>query len=134
MLERVWRKGNPPTLSVGIEPDIATMENSMRVCVCVCVCEGVCVCTSVCVCACLCVLSYVRLSATPLDYSPPSSSVHRLFQVRILEWVAISFSRGSSLSRDQIRVSCVFCTVGQVLYYWATWEALREQYRGSLKN
>ena len=59
MLERVWRIGNLPTLLVGIEPDIATMENSMRVSVCVSVCVCVCVCTR------LCVLSHVRLSATP---------------------------------------------------------------------
>ena len=32
----------------------------------------------------------------PLDYSLPSSSLHRILQARILEWVAISFSRGSS--------------------------------------
>ena len=32
----------------------------------------------------------------PMDCSPPGSSVHGIFQARILEWVAISFSRGSS--------------------------------------
>ena len=32
----------------------------------------------------------------PMDYSPPDSSVHGIFQARILEWVAISYSRGSS--------------------------------------
>ena len=37
----------------------------------------------------------------PLDCSPPDSSVHGILQARILEWVAISFSRGSSQSRDQ---------------------------------
>ena len=36
----------------------------------------------------------------PMDCSPPGSSVHGIFQARILEWVAISFSRGSSRSRD----------------------------------
>ena len=41
----------------------------------------------------------------PMDCSPPGSSVHGIFQARILEWVAISFSRGSSLSRDRTRVS-----------------------------
>ena len=39
------------------------------------------------------------------DSSPPGSSVHGIFQTRILEWVAISFSRGSSLPRDQTQVS-----------------------------
>ena len=35
-------------------------------------------------------------SCDPMDCSPPGSSVHEIFQARILEWVAISFSRGSS--------------------------------------
>ena len=42
----------------------------------------------------------------PRDCSPPSSSVHGIFQARILEWVTISYSRGSSQPRDQSRVSC----------------------------
>ena len=41
-----------------------------------------------------------------MDCSPPGSSFHWIFQARILEWVAISFSRGSSWSRDQTQVSC----------------------------
>ena len=41
-----------------------------------------------------------------MDCSPPGSSVHEIFQARILEWVAISFSRGSSQPRDQTQVSC----------------------------
>ena len=39
----------------------------------------------------------------PVDYSPPGSSVHGIFQARILEWVAIPFSKGSSWPRDQTR-------------------------------
>ena len=42
----------------------------------------------------------------PVDCSPPDSSIHGIFQVRILEWVAISFSRGSSRPRDRTRASC----------------------------
>jgi len=42
----------------------------------------------------------------PVAYSPPGSSVHGILQVRILEWVAIPFSRESSQPRDQTRVSC----------------------------
>ena len=42
----------------------------------------------------------------PMDYSLPGSSVHGIFQARILEWVAISFSRGSLWPRDQTWVSC----------------------------
>ena len=45
----------------------------------------------------------------PLDYSLPGSSVHRIFQARILEWVAISSCRGSSWFRDRTLVSCVSC-------------------------
>ena len=43
----------------------------------------------------------------PMDYSPPGFPVHRVFQARILEWVAIPFSKGSSQPRDQIWVSCI---------------------------
>ena len=42
-----------------------------------------------------------------MDCSPPGSSVHGISQSRILEWVAISFSRGSSWPRDWIWVSCI---------------------------
>ena len=42
----------------------------------------------------------------PMDCSPPGFSVHEIFQAGILEWDAISFSRGSSQPRDQTRVSC----------------------------
>ena len=41
----------------------------------------------------------------PMDCSPPGSSVHGISQARILKWVAISFSRGSSLPRDRTHVS-----------------------------
>ena len=43
----------------------------------------------------------------PMDWSPAGSSVHRIFQVGILEWVAIPVSRGSSQPRDRTRVSCI---------------------------
>ena len=43
----------------------------------------------------------------PVDCSPPDSSVHGSLQARILEWVAISFSRGSSIPRDQTWVSAL---------------------------
>ena len=49
--------------------------------------------------------------------SPPGSSVHRISQARILEWVASSFSRGSSRPRDQTLVSC---TAGGFFTDWAT--------------
>ena len=43
----------------------------------------------------------------PMDCSPPGSSVHGLLQARILEWIAIPFSRGSSRPRDGTQVSCI---------------------------
>ena len=49
----------------------------------------------------------------PMDYNPPGSSVHGVPQARILEWIAISFSKGSFPSRDRTRVSCI---VRQILY------------------
>ena len=55
---------------------------------------------------CALLLSYVQLFATPWT-SPPDSSVHGISQTRILEWVAISFSRISSQAKDKIHVSSV---------------------------
>ena len=56
----------------------------------------------------------------PMDCSSPGSSVHGILQVRILGWVAVPFSGGSSQPRDQTWVSCID---RQILYHWATWEA-----------
>ena len=53
----------------------------------------------------------------PVDCSLPVSSVHEIFQARMLEWVAISSSRGSSQGTDQTRVSCI---AGRVFTIWAT--------------
>ena len=52
-----------------------------------------------------------------MGYSLPGSSIHGIFQTRLLEWVAISFSRGSSRPRDWTRVSCI---VGRRFMIWAT--------------
>ena len=52
-----------------------------------------------------------------MDCSPPGFSVHEILWARILEWVAISFSRGSSRPRDQIWVSYISCLGRQVLYH-----------------
>ena len=57
----------------------------------------------------------------PMDSSLPGSSVHGISKDRILEWVAISLSRGSSRPRDWTLVSCIG---RQILYHWATREAL----------
>ena len=51
----------------------------------------------------------------PVDCSPPGSSVHGILQARILEWAAISSSRGSFWPRNQIHVSCISCIGSQVL-------------------
>ena len=55
-----------------------------------------------------------------MDWSPPGSSVHGIFQAIILEGVAISFSRGSSWPREGTHISCID---RQILYHWATREA-----------
>ena len=53
----------------------------------------------------------------PMDCSPPGSSVHRILQARILEWVAMTSSRGSSQPRDRTHVSCGSCIGRKVLYH-----------------
>ena len=53
----------------------------------------------------------------PMDSRPPESSVHGILQARILEWVSIPFSRGSSQPRDQTWVSCI---AGRFFMVWAT--------------
>ena len=51
--------------------------------------------------------SVVSNSCDPMDCSPPGYSVHGTLQARILEWVAISFSRGSSGPRDRTQIFCI---------------------------
>ena len=55
-----------------------------------------------------------------MDCTLPGFSVHRVSQAKILEWVAISFSRGSCQPRDR---TCVSCIGRQILYHWASREA-----------
>ena len=57
-----------------------------------------------------------------MDCSQPGFSVHGIFQARELEWVAISFFRGSSWPRDRTQVSCI---AGRHFTLWATREAPR---------
>ena len=61
-----------------------------------------------------------------MDHSPPGSSVLGISKARVLEWIAISFSRGSSWPRDPTRVSHVSYTAGEVFTHWAIREALQE--------
>ena len=56
----------------------------------------------------------------PMDCSPPGSSVHGILQARILEWVAISFSTGTSRPRDQTQDSYI---AGEFFTVWATRQA-----------
>ena len=69
---------------------------------------------------CACVLSSDWL-CNPVDCNLPSFLIHGISQARILEWGAVSFSRGSSWTRDQTHVSCIG---RRVLYHWATRETL----------
>ena len=68
-----------------------------------------------------CLVSRLYLTlCNPLGYSPPGSSVHGISQARILEWIAISFSRECSQPRNQTPISCI----GRlILYHWTTREA-----------
>ena len=66
-------------------------------------------------------LSLVWLFCDPVNCSPPGSTVHGISQARILEWVATSFSRGSSQPRDRTYISCIG---RRILYHWATREFL----------
>ena len=59
----------------------------------------------------------------PIDCSLPGSSVHGILQARILEWVAMPSSRGSSQPRDRTHISYISCIGRQILYQCATWEA-----------
>ena len=55
----------------------------------------------------------------------PGSFVYGIFQARILERVAMPFSRGSSWPRDGTHVSYVSCIEGRFFTHWATWEPQR---------
>ena len=68
-----------------------------------------CTCTQLCLAVC-----------DPMDCSLPGSSVHGIFQVRILEWVVTSSSRGSSWPRDWTHISWISCIGRQILNHWAT--------------
>ena len=69
-------------------------------------------------------LRHVQLFVTPMDYSPPGSSIHGILQERILECVVISFSRGD-LPDLWIEPTSLFCSAlgGGFFTSSATWEA-----------
>ena len=63
-------------------------------------------------------LQYCPTVCDPMDYSPPTSSLYGISQARILEWVAMPSSRGSSQPKDQSHVSCVSCIAGGFFTHW----------------
>ena len=74
----------------------------------------------------LCACSVSQSSLTlcdPMDCSLPGSSVRWILQVRILEGIAISSSRGSSWPKDRTHVYGVSCISRWILYHWTTWKA-----------
>ena len=75
--------------------------------------------TSLLYCAVFSCFSPVRLLS---DCSLPGSSVHGILQARILEWVAMPSSRGSSQPRNWTHISCVSCIADRFFTYWVTWE------------
>ena len=60
----------------------------------------------------------------PMDCSLPESSVHGIFQARIMKWVAMTSSRRSSKPRDQTCVFYVSCIDRQVLFHWQHWSGV----------
>ena len=73
-------------------------------------------CGCVYMCVCVLVIQLCQTLCDPMDCSPPDSSVHGILQVRILEKVAIPFSRGSTWPRDETQVSCI---AGRLFTIWA---------------
>ena len=73
----------------------------------------------VCMCVCLLVTQLCPTLRNPMDYSPPGSSIHGIIQARTLEWVAISFSRGSSVlgCLKYILFDFIFYYLFKVFYY-----------------
>ena len=65
---------------------------------------------------CCCCLVTVWLFRNPMDYSPPCSLARGIFQAKILEWVAVSFSSESFRPRNQTQVSCISYNGRWVLY------------------
>ena len=67
-----------------------------------------------CVCVCVLIVQSCPTPYNPRDCSPSGSSVYGILQERILEWVAIPFSQGSSRPRDWTQISCI---AGRSLYH-----------------
>ena len=93
-----WNGKPPPSLTLEL-----VSEPSLCVCVCVCVC--------------VLVAQSCPTLCDPMDSSLPDFSVHRILQARILEWIAIPFSRRTSQPRGQTLVSYI---TGIFFTIWAT--------------
>ena len=100
----------------------ATWEAHIYMCVCVDMC--VCVLIYIYTHTHIYIYTYISVCAhscpslcDSMDCSPPGSSVHGIFQARILEWIAISCSTGFSPPRDQTRISRVSCIGRWILYH-----------------
>ena len=77
-------------------------------------------------CVCFLVAQSCLTLCDPVDCSSPGSSVHEIFQTRVLEWVAFPFSRGLSQTRGQTWVSCI---AGRFFTIWATrWSCIIPYY------
>ena len=74
---------------------------------------------------CACVFSHwsCQLSAALWTQTSRCLSVHGTLQARILEWIAMPFSKGSSRPRDQTCYSCISCVAVGFFTHWVTWEA-----------
>ena len=62
---------------------------------------------------CCVVIKFCLILRDPMDYSPPDSCIHGIFPARILEWVAISFYRGSFRLRDRTCMSHIYSIEGR---------------------
>ena len=125
---QTWIGGvNCPPFRKGLCSSLAQCKpDGSRVCVCVCVRERerdlhpldtYLLAYLVCMCPCAPKLQLCLTLCDLRDSSPPGSSVHEILQARILEWVVMPFSRGSSQPRDWTCVSYVSCIGGWVLYH-----------------
>ena len=76
----------------------------------------------------VCAQSYPTL-CDPMDYSPPGSSVHGILRARILEWVAMLSSRGSSRPRDQTHVFCISCNGRWILHHLSHCASLADSWQ-----
>ena len=72
------------------------------------------------ICTYMCVLSPSAVFDSMQPHGPPGSSVHGISQARILEWVAISFSRGSFWPRDPTCISCISCAGRRIFFTTST--------------